>query len=63
LANFQGNKQIVRDSLFDSKRSLLFTGGESGIVTVWAQDASGTAFSSEKLKARKEKKSRKQAPY
>ncbi|EDX06430.1 WD repeat-containing protein 89 [Drosophila simulans] len=63
LANFQGNKQIVRDSLFDSKRSLLFTGGESGIVTVWTQDTSGTAVSSEKLKAKKEKKSRKQAPY
>jgi len=63
LANFQGNKQIVRDSLFDSKKGLLITGGESGIVTVWSQDTSGPTVSSDKLKVKKEKKSRKQAPY
>ncbi|XP_017066486.1 WD repeat-containing protein 89 [Drosophila eugracilis] len=63
LANFQGNKQIVRDSLFDSKRGLLLTGGESGIVTVWTQESSGASVSSDKLKVKKEKKSRKQAPY
>ncbi|XP_016929421.2 WD repeat-containing protein 89 [Drosophila suzukii] len=63
LANFQGNKQIVRDSLFDSKKGLLITGGESGIVTVWSQDPSGTPGSSDKLKVKKEKKSRKKAPY
>jgi len=62
LANFQGNKQIVRDSLFDSKKGLLITGGESGIVTVWSQDTSVAAGSSDKLKVKK-KKSRKQAPY
>jgi len=53
----------VRDSLFDSKKGLLITGGESGIVTVWSQDTSGTAGSSDKLKVKKEKKSRKKAPY
>ncbi|XP_017012479.2 WD repeat-containing protein 89 [Drosophila takahashii] len=63
LANFQGNKQIVRDSLFDAKNGLLITGGESGIVTVWTQDSSGAAGSSDKLKVKKDKKSRKQAPY
>ncbi|XP_017026992.1 WD repeat-containing protein 89 [Drosophila kikkawai] len=63
LANFQDNKQIVRDSLFDSKRGLLVTGGESGIVTVWSAESSGNAPSSDKLKSKKEKKSRKKAPY
>ncbi|KAH8258026.1 hypothetical protein KR038_004821, partial [Drosophila bunnanda] len=60
LANFQDNKQIVRDSLFDSKRGLLVTGGESGIVSVWSPEL---AAGSEKLKSKKEKKSRKKAPY
>ncbi|XP_017045435.1 WD repeat-containing protein 89 [Drosophila ficusphila] len=63
LANFQGNKQIVRDSLFDAKRGLLVTGGECGIVTVWTQHSEGSAIAGDKLKVKKEKKSRKQAPY
>ncbi|KAI8036308.1 hypothetical protein M5D96_010901 [Drosophila gunungcola] len=63
LANFQGNKQIVRESLYDSKRRLLITGGESGIVTVWSQESSGSTVVGDKLKVKKEKKSRKQAPY
>ncbi|KAH8400663.1 hypothetical protein KR009_000219, partial [Drosophila setifemur] len=63
LANYQGNKQIIRDSLFDSKRGLLITGGESGIVTVWSQD-SGAAGSSDKLKVKSEKKKKHKAdPY
>ncbi|XP_001361228.2 WD repeat-containing protein 89 [Drosophila pseudoobscura] len=61
LANFAGNKQIVRDSLFDAKRQLLVTGGESGIVSVWTQDATGNASNSGKLKTKI--KSHKKTPY
>ncbi|XP_016973586.1 WD repeat-containing protein 89 [Drosophila rhopaloa] len=63
LANFQGNKQIVRESLYDSKSKSLITGGESGIVTVWSPDSRGSTVVGDKLKVKKEKKSRKQAPY
>ncbi|BFG04490.1 WD repeat-containing protein 89 [Drosophila madeirensis] len=62
LANFLGNKQIVRESLFDAKRQLLVTGGESGIVSVWTQDATGNVGnSSGKLKTKI--KSHKKTPY
>lgn len=40
FTNFVGNKQIVRESLYDAKRDLLITGGESGIVSIWTSDAS-----------------------
>ncbi|KAH8337874.1 hypothetical protein KR067_007854, partial [Drosophila pandora] len=63
LANYLGNKQIVRDSVFDAKRGLLVTGGESGIVTVWAEQDSSEASGSEKLKIKSEKKNRKKTPY
>ncbi|TDG47720.1 hypothetical protein AWZ03_005864 [Drosophila navojoa] len=39
FTNFVGNKQIVRESLYDAKRDLLVTGGESGIISVWTSDA------------------------
>ncbi|XP_037815760.1 WD repeat-containing protein 89-like [Lucilia sericata] len=48
-ANFEGNKQIVRDSLFDAKTNILITGGERGIVTLWTPqswDSSTTNTSS-----------------
>ncbi|XP_030386933.1 WD repeat-containing protein 89 [Scaptodrosophila lebanonensis] len=64
LANFVGNKQIVRDSLYDSKRNLLVTGGESGIVTVWTTNTSSTSASSSKdLKSKTKSKSHKTTPY
>ncbi|KAL7736572.1 hypothetical protein ACLKA6_015214 [Drosophila palustris] len=63
LTNFVGNKQIVRDSLYDAKRNLLVTGGESGILTVWTPAASNNS-SSAKLKSKsKAAKSHKQNPY
>ncbi|KAM8711769.1 hypothetical protein ACLKA7_012302 [Drosophila subpalustris] len=64
LTNFVGNKQIVRDSLYDAKRNLLVTGGESGIITVWTPAASNNSSSSAKLKIKsKAAKSHKQNPY
>ncbi|XP_068145975.1 WD repeat-containing protein 89 [Drosophila tropicalis] len=62
LANFTGNKQIVRDSLFDAKRNLLFTGGECGFITLWTSDAvPQTITSSGKMKVKT--KSNKMTPY
>lgn len=66
LTNFVGNKQIVRDSLYDAKRNLLITGGESGIITVWTPDAvnNNNTGSSAKLKSKsKAAKSHKKNPY
>ncbi|KAH8416097.1 hypothetical protein KR222_008117, partial [Zaprionus bogoriensis] len=63
LTNFVGNKQIVRDSLYDAKRNLLVTGGESGIITVWTPDAS-SGNSASKLKSKsKAGKAHKKNPY
>lgn len=65
LTNFVGNKQIVRDSLYDAKRNLLITGGESGIITVWTPDAANNnTGNSSKLKSKsKAAKSHKKNPY
>ncbi|CAO1331111.1 unnamed protein product [Diamesa tonsa] len=37
LANFQGNKQIIRASLYKAQDDIFFTFGESGIVSVWKE--------------------------
>ncbi|XP_055377080.1 WD repeat-containing protein 89 [Condylostylus longicornis] len=39
LGNFEENKQIVRDSVYNSKSGIIVTSGESGIVTVWTEDS------------------------
>ncbi|XP_013106446.2 WD repeat-containing protein 89 [Stomoxys calcitrans] len=63
-ANFDGNKQIVRESVFDSKSNVLLTAGEGSIVTLWtAQDnVLSTSSGANKLKAKKSK-SHKANPY
>ncbi|XP_054739675.1 WD repeat-containing protein 89 [Anastrepha obliqua] len=67
MADFIGNKQIVRASIFDQKSGVLVTGGESGFVTLWtaqnaAIDGESLASSSSALK-HKHKKSKKNTPY
>lgn len=59
--DFQGNKQIVRESVFDANSNVLITAGESGIVSLWTPQSS-TNTSNSNLKAKK-KKSNKAAPY
>lgn len=66
LANFEGNKQIIRESVFNSMSNALVTGGESGIVTIWRQakleDIPPTSdFKMLKIKA--QSKVNKSAPY
>ncbi|XP_060654573.1 WD repeat-containing protein 89 [Drosophila nasuta] len=63
LTNFVGNKQIVRDSLYDANQNLLVTGGESGIITVWSSDNSNTKSSSNLKSKSKAAKSHKKNPY
>ncbi|XP_030560102.1 WD repeat-containing protein 89 [Drosophila novamexicana] len=63
LTNFVGNKQIVRESLYDAKRDLLITGGESGIISIWTPDA-GSMINSSKLKSKSiAAKKHKTTPY
>ncbi|KAH8299872.1 hypothetical protein KR044_007111, partial [Drosophila immigrans] len=63
LTNFVGNKQIVRDSLYDAKNNLLVTGGESGIITVWTSDSSNNRTSSNLKSKSKAAKTHKKNPY
>lgn len=35
IANFTGNSQIIRASLFDEKNNVYFTFGENAIISVW----------------------------
>ncbi|XP_065367826.1 WD repeat-containing protein 89-like [Calliphora vicina] len=59
--DFQGNKQIVRESVFDVNSNILITAGESGIVTLWSPQITSNSSNSN-LKAKK-KKSNKTTPY
>ncbi|KAM7343751.1 WD repeat-containing protein 89-like isoform 2-T2 [Cochliomyia hominivorax] len=60
--DFQGNKQIVRESIFDVNSNVLITAGESGIVSLWTPQNATTNSNSNNLKAKK-KKSNKATPY
>lgn len=64
---FDGNKQIIRESIYDPKSNLLVTGGESGIVTLWSQTPTEQPSKStgpNKLKAKsKVGKSHGKGPY
>ncbi|XP_067630752.1 WD repeat-containing protein 89 [Eurosta solidaginis] len=67
MYDFNGNKQIVRSSIFDKKNDILVTGGENGIVTLWTKSnhvhkSPALAYSSSELK-QKRKKSDKKTPY
>ncbi|KAM7342444.1 WD repeat-containing protein 89-like isoform 2-T4 [Cochliomyia hominivorax] len=70
-ANFVGNKQIVRESIFDAKTNILITAGESGFVTLWtplewqttASNSTEMANSSSGSLVMKSKKSHKYTPY
>ncbi|XP_075168244.1 WD repeat-containing protein 89 [Haematobia irritans] len=65
-ANFDGNKQIVRESLYDTKSNVLLTAGEGSIITLWSPqeniDGNASESGANKLKAKKSK-SHKVKPY
>ncbi|XP_036330625.1 WD repeat-containing protein 89 [Rhagoletis pomonella] len=66
-ADFIGNKQLVRASIFDQKSGTVATGGESGFVTLWTtenttNDEPVLTSSSSGLK-HKSKKLKKKTPY
>ncbi|KAH8305172.1 hypothetical protein KR018_009146, partial [Drosophila ironensis] len=62
-SDFHGNRQIVRDSLYDEKRDLLVTGGEGGIVTVWGPQVGGATSQVKTSKVKTGRDKRKVAPY
>lgn len=37
IANFTGNSQIIRASLFNEKDNVYFTFGENSIISVWKE--------------------------
>lgn len=61
LVDFQGNKQIVRESVYEKNSNILITAGECGIITLWTPQTTVSVGASN-LKARK-KKSTKSTPY
>lgn len=64
FGDYDGNKQIVRESVFDTNTNVLITAGESCIVTLWTPCDDATALPSEanKLKVKKTK-TNKAKPY
>ncbi|XP_075216878.1 WD repeat-containing protein 89 isoform X2 [Lycorma delicatula] len=63
--SFIGNKQIVRDSVYNAQNNVLITGGEKGVVNVWkAGKDLNHDMSSSKLKGNPHKnKSQRVKPY
>ncbi|EDW05479.1 WD repeat-containing protein 89 [Drosophila mojavensis] len=62
FTNYVGNKQVVRESLYDAKRDLLITSGETGLISIWTSDASDVK-SNDNLRKMRFAKSRKSTPY
>ncbi|KAL9919739.1 WD repeat-containing protein 89 [Glossina fuscipes fuscipes] len=66
LANFKGNKQIIRDSVFEMNSNALITGGEGGFLTLWTQEDrlnDSTQNYSQELKHKIKRGSHKTNPY
>lgn len=66
LANFNGNKQIIRDSVFEMNSNALITGGEGGFLTLWTQEDrlnNSMQNNSQELKHRSKRDSHKTNPY
>lgn len=42
LANFVGNSQIIRASLYDEKNNIYFTFGENANISIWTQGTSSS---------------------
>lgn len=55
IANFEGNKQIVRTSIFNEKENIYVTGGEAGILTLWTTKQQGKNVQKQKLKEKTKK--------
>uniref|UniRef100_W8BXJ5 WD repeat-containing protein 89 n=1 Tax=Ceratitis capitata TaxID=7213 RepID=W8BXJ5_CERCA len=67
VADFIGNKQVVRTSIFNKKNGVMVTGGESGLVTLWSAGSAdlndAPVANSSKTFKHKNKKSAKKTPY
>lgn len=66
LADLSGNSQIVRASLFDEKRNIYMTFGESAFITLWNESTSSATTSTQNLKEKssvKNKLKNKTKPY
>lgn len=65
LADLNGNSQIIRTSLFDEKKNVYFTFGESAIISIW-REGEGDASAAQNLKegsSVKKKIKKKHNPY
>lgn len=66
LANLTGNSQIIRTSLFDEKKNVYFTFGESAIISIWSEGDGSGAEVAQNLKEEssvKKKIKKKHNPY
>lgn len=66
IANFSGNSQIIRASLFNEKDNRFFTFGEGAIISIWKEGKGDDASSSVNLKegsSIKKKLKKKTNPY
>lgn len=65
-ANFNGNSQIIRASLYDEKTNVCLTFGESAIISLWKEGSSPSTSSTQNLKddsSIKKKIKKKSNPY
>lgn len=66
LANFNGNSQIIRASLYDEMKNIYMTFGESAIISVWTEGSIPSTSSAQNLKedsSIKKKIKKKSNPY
>ncbi|CAD7091954.1 unnamed protein product [Hermetia illucens] len=63
FGNYESNKQIVRDSVYDPKSNILLTGGENAIVSLWNEASTVSSPNSLKMKTKVSLKSHNKKPY
>lgn len=65
MANFSGNSQIIRASLFDEKNNIYLTFGENANISVWKEgsEAKSSAQSMKEGSSIKKKMKNKSNPY
>lgn len=65
-ANFSGNGQVIRTTLFDEKQNIFYTFGENSIISIWKEGTETAGNLTNNLKdesALKKKLKKKSNPY